>query len=595
MSRRTAATAAGASAQPPSAPHAAGSRIRHALGAVSTGDRAVNRYCLVLLLGYGLFKALMDLTYTTAASTIENSYILINNLSFAIASSFSILLASAVLTAVCWARPAVRLDVPAVVALLALACLNPLSAAGALAHLPAGAAVVVLPAVYGLAAITANTAWLVPFASLRPRRCLTLLALGMLAGSVGTALVGGLPVAVRRWALLALGVASAALYLAYMRQRTALERGAPNGHVVGPVPAERPPRASRRGQIADACAYLGSPFSVYAALGLILGLVTAFQAAGGDQGLPGSAMLRSVASIAAYALVVCLGLFARSMPSIRKTFGRACPVIALILVAMPFVDSVGGAVFTSVLTAFNAFASASMLFLLLEYARAAKLPVGAAVGAVTFLSRLILLAGLVAGALLGMQRNLDATVSSLIVTVASIYLLMLILIAFARSRRVPLRSDSVALGSDTDEPCAPGSPKPAAQAAPAPGTGGLQPHAAWEVASDRASWNPAVGQPGERPGTAADGTANAAAAPDAATETYAQCADELGTRYGLTAREQDVLLLLARGRSAAYIADDLGLATSTVRGYTKSLYAKLGVHSKQELIDLFSGSRSEDL
>ena len=76
-------------------------------------------------------------------------------------------------------------------------------------------------------------------------------------------------------------------------------------------------------------------------------------------------------------------------------------------------------------------------------------------------------------------------------------------------------------------------------------------------------------------------------------ESYEDRARELGERYRLTQREQAILLPLARGRSAAYIADELGLATSTVRSYMKSLYAKLGIHSKQDLIDLFPASRPE--
>ena len=43
---------------------------------------------------------------------------------------------------------------------------------------------------------------------------------------------------------------------------------------------------------------------------------------------------------------------------------------------------------------------------------------------------------------------------------------------------------------------------------------------------------------------------------------------------------------LARGRSQAYIRDALFLSKNTVATHTRRLYAKLGVHSKQELIDL---------
>ena len=56
--------------------------------------------------------------------------------------------------------------------------------------------------------------------------------------------------------------------------------------------------------------------------------------------------------------------------------------------------------------------------------------------------------------------------------------------------------------------------------------------------------------------------------------------------YGLTNREFDVLVRLAHGRSGAFIAEELTLSENTVKGHTKRLYAKLGVHTRQELINL---------
>ena len=65
-------------------------------------------------------------------------------------------------------------------------------------------------------------------------------------------------------------------------------------------------------------------------------------------------------------------------------------------------------------------------------------------------------------------------------------------------------------------------------------------------------------------------------------------AADLATKYHLTPREHEVVLLLAQGRSAPFIGNELGLATNTVRGYVQEAYAKLDVHSKQELIDLLT-------
>ena len=62
--------------------------------------------------------------------------------------------------------------------------------------------------------------------------------------------------------------------------------------------------------------------------------------------------------------------------------------------------------------------------------------------------------------------------------------------------------------------------------------------------------------------------------------------NQISEQAGLTPVEQQIALLIVRGRSRSYIAQELGYSENTVRNYSRSLYAKLGVHSKQNLIDL---------
>lgn len=69
----------------------------------------------------------------------------------------------------------------------------------------------------------------------------------------------------------------------------------------------------------------------------------------------------------------------------------------------------------------------------------------------------------------------------------------------------------------------------------------------------------------------------------------ARCA-ELAAEHGLTNRETDILLLLSQGRDAQFVSDTLYLSRNTVKSYQKSIYAKLGVHSKQEIIELVVSS-----
>lgn len=62
----------------------------------------------------------------------------------------------------------------------------------------------------------------------------------------------------------------------------------------------------------------------------------------------------------------------------------------------------------------------------------------------------------------------------------------------------------------------------------------------------------------------------------------------LGDQYCLSPREIEVMQMICKGRSKAYIAETLFIAESTVKGHSKHLYAKLGVHSKRELQDMVS-------
>lgn len=58
---------------------------------------------------------------------------------------------------------------------------------------------------------------------------------------------------------------------------------------------------------------------------------------------------------------------------------------------------------------------------------------------------------------------------------------------------------------------------------------------------------------------------------------------ELTHRFGLTPREEDVLVLYAQGFSAREIEDALFISGSTVRTHTHHLYQKMGVSSREEL------------
>lgn len=68
--------------------------------------------------------------------------------------------------------------------------------------------------------------------------------------------------------------------------------------------------------------------------------------------------------------------------------------------------------------------------------------------------------------------------------------------------------------------------------------------------------------------------------------------DRLCEDFGLTQREADIAELLALGYTAKRVADELVLSASTVQSYTKSIYRKMDVHKKDELIEKVSSLRN---
>lgn len=70
--------------------------------------------------------------------------------------------------------------------------------------------------------------------------------------------------------------------------------------------------------------------------------------------------------------------------------------------------------------------------------------------------------------------------------------------------------------------------------------------------------------------------------------------EEISARHQLTRRETEVLHLLACGRSLPYIQSELCIAEGTARSHAHSIYRKLNVHTRQELIDLVEDVRSND-
>lgn len=97
-------------------------------------------------------------------------------------------------------------------------------------------------------------------------------------------------------------------------------------------------------------------------------------------------------------------------------------------------------------------------------------------------------------------------------------------------------------------------------------------------------------QPAESTPPEADGRAQTDSARITATPIRDPLIDvqrSIARTYELTDREAEIMGYLAKGRSSTFISERLYLSPNTVRGYIRTAYAKLNIHSKQEAIDLF--------
>ena len=67
----------------------------------------------------------------------------------------------------------------------------------------------------------------------------------------------------------------------------------------------------------------------------------------------------------------------------------------------------------------------------------------------------------------------------------------------------------------------------------------------------------------------------------------------VGVHYRLTDRETEILRLLAEGASSSAIASTLAISDSTARGHAHKIYQKLGVSTKEELLEFLASTQTD--
>ena len=497
---------------------------------MNVSHSAVRRLGLPVV-GFGLFKALLDWTYSSALSTASGTLPFVNDIRVSLVASLAILVVTACLFVVSWKRPSLMPRRTAYVCMALLVGVNLLSGLGLLGELPDAVGVALITGVYGLGSAVPNAVWLALVAVLPAGECLLVIAAAYLLAGLVSPVFAILPGVAGCLAACVACVASIVL-LARMPGEAPRGQGAE--------------RELSTASVRSVLVSVAGPLVVFLALEMVMGLVLSFQAvdAAGDGSAAGA---KTLATLAAYICLFVLVMRRRELPDIRLLFERLFPFFALALALLPFTSSAYGTLFSAVLVFLQGMVGTSVLFLLLQSSREHGVPIVACVAGVSFVARACILAGLVVGWTIGVAEGVDATARVLMVAGAAMYAMSLVLVWSLKTRR----------------------------------SGGV-PEAKGQAERDVAE---ASGETqGAEGGQAADAV-DVADRPVAFEETAARLARE----HSLTAREEQVVALVACGRSAVYIAGELGIAPETVRSYLKSAYPKLGVHSKQELIDLFMG------
>lgn len=92
------------------------------------------------------------------------------------------------------------------------------------------------------------------------------------------------------------------------------------------------------------------------------------------------------------------------------------------------------------------------------------------------------------------------------------------------------------------------------------------------------------------PATSHNGTAESHLRGDGMSQNTPNVANAVVEAYleehGLSPREREVAELLMKGHTVSAIAGKLYISENTTRGHSKSIYKKLGIHTRQELVDL---------
>lgn len=524
--------------------------------APAASPRAVDPrlFSLVVIVGYGLFRGVNANSYLSAFASVEAPFLFVPDLFFNVVVACSVVVCSVTVIALTLRGRLGPLSMPYVAPAALFVAANLCALFGVFSWMPSDLALIVPGVLLGVASVMLSLVWVEVLACQEPRAIVTQIALSMLVNMVTSSVLSGLSGGARAVASCAALVVMV-LCAWFVRRALRFDAGAGGavaaGDRVGKAAGGRRKDAPR-GSYRDAFLELGDSLVAFCVMEAVIGLLNSFMLAGsvtfaGSGSVSGAGMLIGILAFCVVVFVV------QRIPRVSTAFRVLMPIIASLLVFLPFLGEQFNLFFSTVLLGGYYFIALLITYVVAETAHVRNLSPYVLMGAAACLARVCLAAALLGGHAIGslpggLFGESEHIMRYLVVIMAVIYALSLAAVLVSRDRRRRRRGDADA-GASAAVPA----PAGAAEAAPLP--------------------------------------AGAAAEGDDAFD--ARCA-AVAAAGGLTEREAEIMRYLARGRTKAHIAGVLFVSENTVRSHVRNIYAKLEVHTRQQLIDLVEEERGAD-
>lgn len=528
-----------------------------------------NKFANIALgaLGFGLCKTAISIAYITAMGSVSSSVGFVSELDFMFvmnAASFITACVIVVLVRVGKLRPGSLSQVPAVIALLAGFFL---SATGVLEGLSLVLTTVLYGVLCGFALTVLNAVWLEVFVAEAEPTCGVYQIVGGLV--VQCLLVSLLP-------LLGAPVASVLSIVAVLVSAYLLVR-CRRGLVIPDEILMRPANRSERFTFVQACLCL---FVLVGVVGILHTTVLGSQL----ESIVGDVNMWMPLVVATLITALLAGLTMRH-PNPTVVYKACLPVMLAVLTLLPFFGEVLGGVAGLVMITCYDVCGMVFLFFIVDQARALHVPSYVLSAVYLGGSGLFLVVGLSIGGVLGVLSADYGLSLATLLAFAAIYPLALALVVAlrrVRPKEVALAAAEQDMGGATRTDVG------------VSADGGSSDTSVSFVSEDM--WNAsAISRANDlhMDGASSAGDTLRKDAVSAIPTTTSTIDDALSAGIGamtvqfdLTPREREILGYLARGRSAKFIAETLFISENTTWTHIKRVYAKTGVHSKQELMSV---------